>query len=68
MVQLKQNSDVTTYCGHLKHPGMSRIQFEFSTLAGASDTERSAAAFNALSAALSTVGVELKYIEVAIAE
>lgn len=68
MVHLKDSNAKTEYCGHVKHPAMGRIQFEFSTLASANQTERDAAAFSALVASMNHAGIEIQYIETASVE
>lgn len=68
MVHLKNINAKTEYCGHVKHPAMGRIQFEFSTQASANQTERDAAAFCALVASMNHAGIEIHYIETATVE
>lgn len=63
MVHLKDSNTTTAFCGHLKHPAMGRILFEFSTPASADQIERDAAAFSALVVSLNQAGVEIQYIE-----
>lgn len=63
MVHLKDSKPTIEFCGHVKHPAMGRIHFEFSTLADANQTERDAAAFCAIVAAMSHAGIEIQYIE-----
>jgi len=63
MVHLKDSKSTIEFCGHVKHPAMGRIHFEFSTLADATQTERDAAAFCALVASMNHAGIEIQYIE-----
>lgn len=68
MVRLKEESSVENqskqFCGHLKHPSMSRIPFEFETDGGVSEVEIKAAAFDGLKKSLQEAGVELEYLEI----
>lgn len=68
MVHLKDLNPTTEFCGHVKHPAMRRIPFEFSTPARANQTERDAAAFAALVISLNSAGIEIQYIETSTVE